>query len=832
MKSIIILITSLLLALSVRAQQKIEVEIAYHVKQPAYQNTAESLAGLTIKNLSNHNLNSSGWTIYFNFSNPRVLNAETAAIEIEQINGDFFKLYPKQNFKPLKKGDSFAIDILTRTIKNYTDFPKGFYLVFDGDTATHPIKLKTSTIENLNARDLEIAKANYEKNTKIKRLANHEFSPILPTPKTLVRKNGVFNLTRNLNIVAPQEFMAEAKDFANDLGKWLGFMPQINGPKKNNAIIINKLSGLNKEAYQLRVSSGGVQINATTNTGVFYALQSFKALLPNKLGVGNKSNIGIGAIEIDDEPRFSHRAFMMDIARNFQSKAQIKKTIEILSFYKINVLHFHFSDDEGWRLEIPGLPELTDIGAHRGHTLTELDQIIPAYGSGPNRNNKTGSGYIKRSEFVELLKFAKSRHVKIIPEIETPGHARAAIKSMDARYQYYMKLNNKEEAEKYLLRDLNDKSAYRSIQGFNDNIINVAMPSAYAFLEKVSDELVSMYKEAGAELQSIHFGGDEVPVGVWEKSPAVNALMLNNQAVKTTNELWGYYFGKINNMLKQKGLYLSGWEEIGLHKVNGKMVLDNRFANENFHADVWNNLSGNEDLAYILANAGYKVVLTNVTNMYLDLAYNKSHFERGQYWGGYVDIDKPYSLIPFNYYKNQTEDASGNPIKPGFYDDKVQLTEKGKQNIVGLQGPLWAEIIFTKEAFEYLLFPKLLGLAERAWAQDPVWATEPDKQKSEQLYQVDYNRFINTVAQKELKRLDYVLDGFNYRIPTPGIKVMNGKVYANAQYPTLDIRYTTNGTEPTLKSLKYTKPLTKGKKMAFKLFNDKGRGGKTVYFDK
>ncbi|WP_187774954.1 family 20 glycosylhydrolase [Pedobacter sp. BS3] len=815
------------MATLVKPRQNPNLEISFQVTAVSYQNTGETLSSLTLKNPGNTELRSSGWTIYFNFSNPRVLDSTTAPVTITHINGDFFKLSPKPGFRTLKTGETFKIDILTRTIKNFTDYPKGFYLVLDNDTTAYPIKFETHTIENVKASELELAKLVYEKNAKTTLLKAGSFSPILPTPYFYERQKGEFVVSPKLNIITPPKFIAEVTGFVKDFNTLAGFTPTINGSLKTNIIVINYIKNLKDEAYQLKVNPDKIQINATTNAGVFYALQSLKLLLPNRVWAGDRSKITIKSFQINDEPRFKHRAFMMDIARNFQSAEQIKKVIEVIALYKLNVLHLHFSDDEGWRLEIPGLPELTEVGGHRGHTVTEFNQIVPSYGSGPYRNNKTGSGYLKRRDFVALLKFAKSRHVKIIPEIETPGHARAAIKSMDSRYQKFIRLNNRQEAERYLLCDLNDQSRYRSIQGFNDNVINVAMPSAYTFLQKVSDELISMYKDAGAELSTIHFGGDEVPVGVWEKSPAVAAL-IQSGTVKKPEGLWSYYFYKINKMLKQRGLYLSGWEEIGLQKVKGKMVLNPLFSTENFHADVWNNLSGNEDLAYRLANAGYKVVLTNVTNMYLDLSYNKSYFEPGQYWGGYVDVDKPFAFIPYNYYKSPIEDAEGKPLRAGYGDNKVQLTEKGKENIVGIQAPLWSEIIFSENTFEYLLFPKLFGVIERAWAKNPGWATEPGSAKSKQMYDAAYNSFVNAVGQTELNRLDYFLSGFNYRIPTPGIKIENGKVYANSQYPNLAIRYTTDGTEPTLYSPKYSHPLPAGQRLTFRIFNQNGRGGRSI----
>lgn len=802
--------------MTARAVQNEDLEITWAVTQPDYQNTNQSLSTLNLKNLSNHELKSSGWTIYFNSLDGRLLDSANSTVNIRHINGDYYSLSPKKNFKALKSGETLKVSVLTRVLKNYTDYPKGFYLAFNGSKETFPIKLKTSTTENINAKDLAIARIVYDKNEKTGLANSDSYAPILPTPKSLVKQNGTFKLTNQLNVVTGKDFTTEAQLFLNELNETTGIKAKLNGAAKTNLIVVQKVQGLKPEAYRLVISPEKIQISASTKAGVFYAFQSLKSLLPAKADAG--AEITLNAMEINDEPRFPHRGFMLDIGRNYQTKAEIKKLIVALAQYKINVLHFHLTDDEGWRLEIPGLPELTEVGAHRGHTLNENDQLNPTYGSGPDRDNKTGSGYLTKKDFIEILTFANERHITVLPEIETPGHARAAIVAMNARYNRLIKSGNQIEAKKYLLRDLEDKSIYRSVQGYDDNIINVAIPSVYTFLEKVTDELISMYKEAKAPLKSIHFGGDEVPLGVWEKSPAVLALLKKNPSIKNTDQLWPYYFTKIDGMLKQKGLYLSGWEEIGLHKVNGKMIVNEKFVNNNFHTDVWNNLSGNEDLAYRLANAGYKVVLTNVTNMYLDLAYNKSNSEPGQYWGGYVDVDKPFSFIPYDYTKNQ----SGNT------QQMVQLTDFGKSNIVGLQGPLWSEVIISKDIFEYLLFPKLFGVAERSWAQDPDWATEKDPAKADQLYNTAYQSFVNSIGKNELNRLDYLEGGFNYRIPAPGIKVDNGAISANIQYPGLTIVYTTDGSEPNQNSQKYTAPVTQKGSYIFKTINAKGRGSNTV----
>lgn len=808
-----------------QAAQKTEIEITWAVTQPNYQNSNQSLSVLKLKNLSSNELKSSGWVIYFNSLDGRLLDSANSTVNIKHINGDYFSISPRKNFKALKSGESLIVSVLTRVLKKHTDYPSGFYLAFNASKETFPVKLIKSSSEDFNARDLAIARSNYDKNEKTERANIASYSPILPTPKSLVRKTGSFKINSQLNLVSPDEFTAEASLFLKDLEETNGIKANLNGAAKTNLIEVKKVNGLKTEAYQLVVSAEKIVINASSKAGAFYAFQSLKSLLP---AAKKSTEITVEAVEINDEPRFPHRGFMLDIARNYQTKAEIKKLITALALYKINVLHFHLTDDEGWRLEIPGLPELTEVGAHRGHTLTENDQLNPAYGSGPNRNNTTGTGFLTKKDFIEILTFASERHITVLPEIETPGHARAAIVAMNARYNRLIKSGNQQEAEKYLLRDLEDKSVYTSVQGYNDNIINVALPSVYTFLEKVTDELIAMYKEADAPLKSIHFGGDEVPAGVWERSPVVAALLKKEASVKNPDQLWPYYFDKIDKMLKAKGLYLSGWEEIGLHKADGKMIVNDQFAKNNFHADVWNNLAGNEDLAYRLANAGYKVVLTNVTNLYLDLAYNKSNAEPGQYWGGYVDVDKPYSFIPFDFTRNQKEDQRGNALEPNHFKDLVQLTESGKSNIVGLQGPLWSEIILSKETFEHLLFPKLFGVAERAWAADPVWATEKDAAKAGQLYDAAYHSFLTSVGKNEFNRLDNLGGGFNYRIPTPGIKVDNGSVAANIQYPGLTVVYTADGSEPTQNSQKYTGPITQKGNYIFSAVNSKGRGSKSI----
>lgn len=821
-------LVTLLLFLSIQvcdAQKKSSfdakgLKVTWETVENNYKGSKETYSKLIFTNIGKEVFPSSGWTLYFNGPDLKNLNEGPASIQVELVNGDFFKATPSKTFKGLGAGKSQTLALLSRNLIKRTDFPRGFYIVFNNrPNDAIPVIHEALTSVDYSRDQQLIAEKDFKENDAIEDIPLNLLPPIFPSPSSVKKTKDIFNLTKLTKVIVDPLFSTEATYLSEEFEKLFNFKPVQGTTEKQNVIILQKLSLPSKEAYKLQVTSNEIIIGASGREGLFYGIQSLKNLFPSSVWSTKQDAVSIPGILVSDAPRFPHRAFMMDIARNFQGKKEILKIIDMISFYKLNVLHLHLNDDEGWRIEIPGLPELTEVGSKRGHTITERENLIPSYGSGPTVNANSGSGFLTRADYLEILKYATQRHVEVIPEFETPGHARAAIKSMNARYDKLLKAGDKVGAEQYLLRDLADASVYRSIQGWNDNVINPALPSVYKFIEKLTDEMLAVYKEAGAPLNTIHFGGDEVPAGVWEKSPAVANLLKSDASVTSVDELWNYYFKNVNRILKARNLYLSGWEEIGLKKqlVNGQkqMVLDTRFAGENFHANVWNNLSPNEDLAYKLANAGYKVILTNVTNLYIDLSYNKNFEEPGQYWGGYVDIDK---LFRFNPYKLE---------QPA---NKEALTEKGKLNIVGLQAPLWSEIITTEGQLEYLMLPKLLGLAERSWAPAPDWANINDTKKAASSYQYAWSEFVNVIAKKELPRLDYYEGGFRYRIPTPGLMLDEGKVQANVQFPGFEIRYTSDGTEPGKNSKLYVEPIPDLKNLSFKVFNATGRGGKTIKF--
>jgi hexosaminidase len=822
-----------------------KISIQWEVIENNHQGKPQFLSALTFTNKGKTSLPASGWTLYFNFIRAVVPSSVTGGVTIEQVNGDLFRLFPTQTFEGIAPGASLRVEFVSSDwVVNFTDAPAGLYFVFDGQPATgiavtdYTIKPSTAPKQYLRFPGDKIGLMTpqllYEQNKSVS-VPAEKLIKVFPTPTSYRETTGSFTLTADVVIVPDPAFQQEANYLANELAGILGKKPVIAPPLSGNtkAIFLKHADGA-AEAYQLTVASEGITISGSSGHGIFNGIQSLKTLLPPAAWSRVQPSIAIPVVDVQDEPRFAHRAFLLDVCRNFQRKQQILKLLDLMALYKLNVLHLHLNDDEGWRIEIPSLPELTQIGARRGHTLDNKKFLQPSFGSGPDVNNPYGSGYYTRADYMEILKYATERHIAVIPEMETPGHARAAIKSMDARYERLLKEGKKNEAEKYLLHDLQDASVYKSVQGWNDNVMNVAIPSTYVFWEKVVDEVLAMYREAGAPIKTIHFGGDEVPAGVWEKSPAYHALKASNPAIKSTDDLWYYFFGKINTMLRQRGLTLYGWEEIAMRKtqLDGKShyIPNPDFVGEDFQVDVWNNVLGwgAEDLAYRLANAGYKVVLSCVTNLYFDMAYYKAFDEPGYYWGAFVDIDKPFYFIPYDYFKNAKEDKFGSPLDRSIFIGKERLTDYGKANIVGLQGLLWSENILGPERMEYMILPKMLGLAERAWAKDPGWALEKDEQKSQQLYAEAWSAFVSVVGQRELPRLDYYSGGYNYRIPVPGAVVENGAVRVNLQLPGFTIRYTTDGREPSVKSKIYNGPITNKGTIVLRAFNTKGRGGKST----
>lgn len=318
-------------------------------------------------------------------------------------------------------------------------------------------------------------------------------------------------------------------------------------------------------------------------------------------------------------------------------------------------------------------------------------------------------------------------------------------------------------------------------------------------MEKVIDEIIAMYNDAGIELTAIHIGGDEVPKGSWEGSPNVADFMKKHN-MKNVHEAGEYFLKRVTEILASKGVKAHGWQEVAMHhsKETDKEIAP-RFAG----VHVWTALGKNDTLAYSIANAGYNVILSNVNNLYLDMSYTPHQYEPGLNWGGYVDEFSSWNTQPFNNYRSERYTVTGEPANlADAANGKPQLTETSKQKIKGIQAQAFSEVIRNYDMVEYYVFPKILGMVERGWNAVPAWANDYSDMTRYNNERIQYNLKIGTMELPRLHRKKS-----NFRIWQPGITVIDGLLHANAIYPNVEIRYTTDGSEPTINSKRWTKPV-------------------------
>ena len=641
----------------------------------------------------------------------------------------------------------------------------------------------------------------YESNLRLGGAPTLVQSDILPSVKKAVAIEGDnVVLEGKVALVFPENFAGEAKLLKEKLTGLYGLEVVGNASVK---IVLEELldrkEAVNDEYYTINIGDNLIKISAATPHGIFNGAQTLLSMLKDK-----QTPYLLEAVSIRDYPDLAYRGQMIDIARNFTAPENLKKLVDIFASYKLNVLHFHFCDDEAWRLEIPGLEELTAVGSRRGHTTDESQCLYPCYDGGYDPDAKTvGNGYYSREEFIDLLKYAAERHVRIVPEIESPGHARAAIVSMKARYNKYFE-TDPGKATEYMLSEPEDTSRYVSVQYYTDNVMNVALPSTYRFMEKVIQELNAMYQEAGLSLFTVHLGGDEVPRGVWMGSPKCQELMKKKGMTKA-HDLSEYFITQMADVMQKNGLKFSGWQEVALgHTEEAHQQLRGQAAG----VYCWNTVPGSDEVVYQTANNGYPVILCNVGNFYMDMAYNGHPDERGLDWGGYVDESVSFSMLPFSIYRSLRVDMAGNPIDLGNAEKgKTALTEIGKKHIMGVQGQLFAETIRSFDGVEYLLFPKILGLAERGWNAHPVWENLSGV-REQQAFNQALALYYEKISKSEMPY--WAKNGINFRLPQPGLLVKDGNLYANVAIDGAEVRYTTDGSEPTAQSTLWKEPVKCG----------------------
>lgn len=809
-------------------------------------------AKFTLKNNSDFTLTGTNWALFFNMS-PRPIqsNKTPQPATIEHINGDWYKMVAAKDFK-LDPGDSVTVQYTgTEGVIKETDAPMGLYFVFydeEGkekdivqvaDYTVEPFTTKEQILRGkMDLRKVTTAETRYNENLAYTKLGADQLLKIIPTPVKMSSGQGTFALTNKASIYYEDGLENEANYLSQKLKTLTAtdFIINKGFPAAASAdpgIILKtgkiSVAGNTKEAYKLGIDQNGVTITGSDAAGVFYGVQSLLQLAPTENYQKPANSITLGYVQVEDAPRFQFRSLHLDVARNFQTKESLKRVLDLLATYKVNHFLFYTTEDEGFRVEIDGLPELTKVGAQRQHTSgKDAPALHPSYGSGPVAydKGKHGSGFYTKADFIEILKYANERHIKIIPELNFPGHALAAIKSMEARYERLMKEGKEKEANEYRLIDPDDKSVYISAQGYKNNVVSVARESTYHFFEKVVDEMAKMYKEAGLTMDTFHTGGDEVAEGVWTKSPMAARLMSEHPEIKEARYLQTYFFRKLLPRLEKRNLKVHGWEEVALTKTPaGAYNANPEFVGHPVIPYIWNNVY-DVDLGNRLANAGYQVVLCNVTNFYFDMSYNNDPKEPGLYWAGFVDTRDNWAFAPFNMFRTTEETAMGKPMKQEFVGKQL-LKPEARKNILGIEAQLWSETIKGRDMMEYSILPKLMGFSESAWAPERKWENVADAVSRNKMMQEEWNVFSNSIAQRNLPRLKYLNGGYNYRLSMPGAIVENGLLKANTDLPGLAIRYTTDGSEPTVQSALYNNPVKVSGTIKLKSFDAAGNASRT-----
>ncbi|VUD66740.1 Chitobiase [Thalassocella blandensis] len=753
------------------------------------------------------------WALYFHFVR-RIQSVDRGDVTLDHLQGDLYRITPKADFAGLKPGEKLRLTFLANAfISSNSYFMPNVFLV-DGksesytfkNTATesiadyiYPLEGEKQVLRfNQPADKYSVVTPESRYEQQYKANVGRSVISIVPTPKELHVSKGRALLDNTWSLQQSGGLRFETNYLQEKLSDYGLTLATTTNPEKQKTIVlrVGELSAASKdssnlssrESYELDVTSNKITISGVSKAGVFYGIQSLLNLLPaaNQAKLSQASEVGVPAIRAFDEPRYSWRGMHYDIARNFHGKQAIFVLLEQMGRYKLNRLHLHLTDDEGWRIEIPGLPELTRVGADRCFDLSERTCLLTQLGSGP-KSQLPGSGFLTRDDYVDIIRFAADRNITVIPEIDMPGHSRAAIVAMKARYHTLLAQGKKAQAQEYLLSDPQDASEYRTVQNYTDNAINVCLDSTYKFVGKVVYELQKMHRDAGAALDVLHIGGDEVGRGAWEKSPACLQLFQREDTlVMGVDDLKAHFVRRVSEMTERRGISIMGWEDGLMYDKNTPFSRET-LPSKQIIANAWDNIweNGVADRAYLLANAGYDVVLSSATHLYFDHPYETHPEDRGYHWATrFIDLKKLFAFMPDDLYLNADRTFYGNEIHNlDRLVNKVHTRLERPEHILGMQGQLWSETVRTQQQMEKMIFPRLIALAERAWHK----ADWEGKDQKERTFAQDWAGFLESLVTKDLPKLEQ--QGVQFYLPPPGAKIVNESLFANSLIPGIAVEF-------------------------------------------
>lgn len=494
---------------------------------------------------------------------------------------------------------------------------------------------------------------------------------IIPEPQKMELPGGTFQLQPDrrwlglfphdgTKIVADADDRATAGFLAEQLRKSTGYKISINDPAQTAAegnILLTTQDAkaqLGDEGYELTVTPEAVVIRAPHQAGLFYGVQTLLQLFPPAVfstNVVSGMNWQIPCVQIQDWPRFKWRGFMLDVSRHFFNKSEVETVLDLMALHKMNTFHWHLTDDQGWRIEIKKYPRLTEVGAWRpGVGFNFSSNSTTAYGP----DGRYG-GFYTQDDIREVVKYAAARHITIVPEIEMPGHATAALTA----YPEYSCTGG--------------PFAPQLTAGIFDGIYDPAKEETFKFLADVLGEVIPLFPG-----KYIHIGGDEVPKETWKNSADCQALM-KREGLKDEQELQSWFVRRIEKIVNADGRSMIGWSEI----LQGGLAPN---------AAVMDWIGGAREAA----SAGHNVVMTPTAYCYFDFYQSSNRVAEppAATWGGPLTLGKMYSFDPM----------------------PTNMPPELVPYILGTQGNLWTEWVPSLNHLEYMMFPRACALAEVCWS--------------------------------------------------------------------------------------------------------------------
>ncbi|MDR0814138.1 MAG: beta-N-acetylhexosaminidase [Bacteroidales bacterium] len=484
---------------------------------------------------------------------------------------------------------------------------------------------------------------------------------IVPKPVKLKAQQGKFVFNNDTRIIVPEEtqdlqnavFALQERFLLTKVWHLKTEKATENMKPADNTIFIKLNPAMtNKEAYKLKILKTRIEIEAGAAPGVFYAMQTLRQLLPPEIEKNQAPpatlEMAVPCAEIDDAPRYAYRGILLDVSRHFSTVKDVKHYIDLLAFHKINTFHWHLTDDQGWRIEIKKYPKLSEISAWRDRTL------IGSYTeTGRKYQQQRYGGYYKQEEIKEVVAYAKSKFITVIPEIELPGHAMAALTA----YPEFSCTGGPFEVS--------------GLWGvFND--VFCPKDETFRFLEDVLSEVIALFPS-----KYIHIGGDECPKVRWERCHHCQTK-IKELGLKDEHALQSYFISRIEKFVSSKGRSIVGWDEI----LEGGLA-------DNATVMSWRGEEG----GIAAAKQGHDVIMTPTSFCYLDYYQSEDKKSEPLAIGGFLPLEKVYSFDP----------------------TPAQLTAEEAKHILGGQANLWTEYIPTRTGVEYMLLPRMAALSEAVW---------------------------------------------------------------------------------------------------------------------